>query len=279
MTPVSSAATAAPGGDLAAFVGKAVRDALDLGQQELPTLPDVALKIRMELRDERSDVASMARVIGQDPGIASSIIRVVNTPLLRTLVPIRDLQGAVSRLGLEGAANLGVSLALRQVFDAHCQYVRVQMNLLREHAVRVAGLAWALAHAHGRLPADQALLAGLTHSVGALPVLAWIDRHPDVVPQPQMDAVVESLQAQLGVRVLEAWGFPRARVPVTFRDAHCDGKPTVADAVGAAWLLARDTGCAVDGVPEPVAGLGISEDMLARCLEGAAQVTGTLSRR
>ncbi len=48
---------------------------------ELPSLPEVALKIRKALADENVSVTEIARLIGSDPALAARILKTSNSAL------------------------------------------------------------------------------------------------------------------------------------------------------------------------------------------------------
>lgn len=85
-------------------------------QITLPTLPEVALKIRDAVENENNSAEDIAAVIGEDPSIAARLIRVVNSPLFRPRTPIADLQMAVTRLGVQVVRHVVVRLTIKQMF-------------------------------------------------------------------------------------------------------------------------------------------------------------------
>ena len=69
--------------DLAAVILADLESALDADQLELPTPPEVALRIRDEAESISVTGNSLAKVIGVDPGLAASLLRVANSALFR----------------------------------------------------------------------------------------------------------------------------------------------------------------------------------------------------
>src|SRR5215468_887839 len=66
----------------------------------LPSVPEVALKIRNALANESVSIAEIARLIGSDPALAARIVRIANSALFyRGSKPITRVSGAVSQLG------------------------------------------------------------------------------------------------------------------------------------------------------------------------------------
>src|SRR5215471_16201053 len=83
----------------------------------LPSLPEVALKIRNALANEEVSVAEIARLIGSDPALAARIVRIANSALFyRGSKPITSVSAAVSQLGHRMVRNVALSYASQQVF-------------------------------------------------------------------------------------------------------------------------------------------------------------------
>ena len=102
--------------DLALSVANDISAALDNDELELPSLPEVALKIRDEAESENVSAVSLANVVGDDPGLAAQLVRIANSPMFRASRPIDELGQAVSRLGVEYAANIVTGLAMQRHF-------------------------------------------------------------------------------------------------------------------------------------------------------------------
>ena len=103
---------------LADKVQQALTQAIENDELVLPTLPEVALRVREAAEDPDVSIPTLAKVIGNDTALTARIIKVVNSPLLRTNREINDLQMAISRLGINYTSNLATGLAMEQMFQA-----------------------------------------------------------------------------------------------------------------------------------------------------------------
>jgi len=187
----------------AAIVTDMERDALDL-----PTLPDIALKILEVVDDEESDVADIAKLLRLDPALSARLLRIANSALYRGSVPIEHLVSGIARLGSKAVRNLVSSLVVLQLFRARSPMLKLRMKKLSSHSIEVAATAYVLARRFTRLDADEAMLAGLLHDIGVLPILSYAERSPDVANDTQtLEQVIDALHTSIGGRVLEAWGF------------------------------------------------------------------------
>ena len=60
----------------------------------LPTLPEIALKIREVAEDEDATINDISSIIGQDPALTARLLRIANSPMLRSSIAINDLTTA-----------------------------------------------------------------------------------------------------------------------------------------------------------------------------------------
>lgn len=181
----------------------------------LPTLPDVALQVRAIAEDPDSSTHDLATAIARDPAIAARLVQVANSPLYRGLTEITSLPQIVTRLGMRTISQLVVSLTLQQSFRAHTPIIQQRMRKHWEYSTQVSALAQMLARKQRHLDPDQALLAGLTHAIGALPVYAIAEDLPKLMHHPELlDQLATELQPRLGGQILRAWGFPEPLVDV-----------------------------------------------------------------
>ncbi|MEQ8857813.1 MAG: HDOD domain-containing protein [Pseudomonadales bacterium] len=178
-------------------------------QLELPTLPEVALRVRDAADDPNVSAQSLGRVIGEDPSISGRMIKVANSPLYRGAQTIEDLNMAISRMGVDFAANLASGIAMQQLFQATSELVDRKLRQVWAHASAVAGVSAVLARNFSRLRPDEASLAGLTHVIGVLPILSWAEDHPDLLSNSMtLDQVIDSIHPSLGTMILQSWDFP-----------------------------------------------------------------------
>ena len=181
-------------------------DAIKSDVLVLPTMPEVALRLREVAEDENSNVQSIAKVIGNDAALTARIIRIANSPLVRGVQTVEDLQMAVSRMGMEYTANLAIGIAMEQLFQATSDAVDERMRKTWAHSTDVASISHVLCQHFTKLKPDQATLGGLIHEIGKLPILAWADDHD--WDEATIDEVTEALHPEFGRLILEAWDFP-----------------------------------------------------------------------
>jgi HD-like signal output (HDOD) protein len=177
----------------------------------LPTLPEVALRVREAAEDPDASIENLVSLIGNDAALSARIIRVSNNPLMRASQPITDIKSALLRLGIQYTSNIATGLAMQQMFQATSDIVDQRMRDVWNKSSEVAGICYVLCKHYTRLRPDQATLAGLVHQIGVLPILSYAENHPELLRDSfTLDKVIEQLHAPLGNLILKAWRFPDA---------------------------------------------------------------------
>lgn len=221
-------------------VRQEIMNAIAKDQLVLPTLPEVALKVREVADNPDADIDQLTSVIGNDAALSARIIRVANSPLLRASRAIEDLRTALMRLGIQYTCNIATGLAMEQMFQATSDLVDMRMREVWSRSSEIAGISHVLCKHYTRLRPDQATLAGLIHKIGVLPILTYAEEHPALLKDSiTLDTVIDQLQGQLGDLILKTWNFPDelAHIPSQHMDFTRDiPKADYADIVTVAML-------------------------------------------
>lgn len=195
--------------------------AIDNDELILPTLPEVALQVREAAEDSDVGLNELSKVISSDAALTARIIKVVNSPLLRSNSEISDLNMAVNRLGMSYTANLAMGLAMEQMFQATSDVIDRRLRDVWATSTEVAGISHVLCRHFSRLKPEQAALAGLVHQIGILPILSYAEENGQLLNDSfTLEQVIERLHPILGQRILQTWDFPPAliNVPLEYLD-------------------------------------------------------------
>ncbi|MGH8354595.1 MAG: HDOD domain-containing protein [Pseudomonas sp.] len=206
---------------LADKVQQELIQAIDNDELVLPTLPEVALRVREAAEDPDISIPALSKVIGNDAALTARIIKVVNSPLLRTNKEITDLQMAIARLGINYTSNLATGLAMEQMFQATSDVVDRKMREVWNKSTEIAGICHVLCRSYTRLMPDQATLAGLVHQIGVLPILTYAEEHNELLADSiSLNHVIEQIHPIIGDKILRTWEFPEpiAMVPSQYLD-------------------------------------------------------------
>ena len=196
------------------FVKELIHD-LESGELQLPTLPEVALRVRDAVEDEDATANRIAEIIAMDAALSARLIHVANSPLYRGRKEIDRLPMVVSRLGNSLVRSLVTSQVMKQMFQATSDAVDQRLRGVWEHSVQVAAIARALAAQFTKVAPDQAMLAGLLHDIGVLPVLYRAEERDELLEDTDLlDDLIKELHGCIGAAILRHWKFPDSLVAV-----------------------------------------------------------------
>ncbi len=182
---------------------------------KLPSLPEIALRIRKALHNDAGDFNEVARIISTDPAITAKLMTAVNSPLYRGTTNINNILMAITRLGTETIKQLVMSFALQELFHSKNAFLRKQMVNVWQHSVHVASISFVLARFTPGFNPERALLAGLLHDIGIAPIINYAENYPDIIHKPtELTKAIEELRANIGAMVLQQWHFDEDLVHV-----------------------------------------------------------------
>ena len=173
---------------------------------ELPSLPDLALKIGKAIDDRNNDNEDIARLIQLDPSLTARIISVVNSAAFGGLNKITSTAQATARLGRKKVRSLVYSCLLKSIFKVKSTTLKKRMESLWQHSASVAALSYVMGRETPGIDPEQALLAGLVHDIGAVAVIGGINKYPVLANREAvMNLAISSLRMEAGVRTLKQW--------------------------------------------------------------------------
>ncbi|MEJ1354298.1 MAG: HDOD domain-containing protein [Candidatus Sedimenticola sp. (ex Thyasira tokunagai)] len=204
----------------------ALQNAISEDRIILPTLPEVALQVRDAVESEDTTAVQVAELVATDAALSARLLQVANSPLYRGRSPIDSIQVAITRLGNKLVRSLVVSLAMKQIFQATSDTLDRRLRANWAQSVQIAAISRVLAQPLPQLDRDQAMLAGLIHNIGSLPILIMSETYPQLIENDsRLDYFVDQLSPVIGKQILEAWDFPNSLVQVAehYKDFAYDG--------------------------------------------------------
>lgn len=212
-----------------AGLAEQICDDIEKKRITLPTLPEVALQVREAIESDNAGADTVARVIAKDAALTARLLQVANSPLYPGNHNIDSLVHAVARLGLNLVRALVTSLVMKQVFQTKSAALQRQFRTIWDDSLQVAAIARLLADNVRHLENDQAMLGGLVHNIGALPILTSInDRHGPDIEGAVVAQLIEEIGPVIGERILRQWHFVEAlaNIPTACQDLAYDPGPT-----------------------------------------------------
>ena len=194
-------------GQEASIIGE-IRHVFNHNEVDLPSLPEVALRINKAVNNPKENLRDLAMEVQADPMIAARVIQVANSALYHPSQHINSIQAAVSRIGLKTLQTIVMSVVLRNLFRPNSLLVHKRAARFYTHSIRVAAIGYILARHLSEFNQDHAFLAGLLHDVGVMPILIMADERADLSNNPELlEAVIRDLSGMVGGLLLRQWGF------------------------------------------------------------------------
>jgi HD-like signal output (HDOD) protein len=138
------------------------------------------------------------------------------------------LHAAIQKnLGTGEAAtrNIVTSLSMNSLFRSNKKSFNTRIQNLWKESIRISSISHALAVLTQKADPEEALLAGLLHNLGSLPILKFAEKLSDDAYQPEeLDQCLLLIQGHLGSWILDKWGFSNglARIPSDVEDWYYD---------------------------------------------------------
>lgn len=192
-----------------------IQDDLVNDRLVLPSLPELAVRIRQLVDREDVTMQQVARLVQTDPAISAKLMKIANGALYHGMRQVESCLQAISRLGLVTTRNLVVSFVLRNLFREKIHDARLMRHVTRlwEHSVEVGVIAQVLADVTPGMNPDEALLVGLLHDIGELVILSYAESSRQVRDdETALEAVIADLKGELGALILREWKFSEAFV-------------------------------------------------------------------
>ncbi len=238
------------------------------GNVDLPSFPEIALRVRRILSDPKSSIEQVVRVVGSEPALAARLLRISNSASLnRTGKTVNDLRTAINRIGYNMVRSASMSFSLAQMRkSSKLAGMEHFLRDLWERSSLVAASAYVLARTCTKVNPDEAMLTGMMHGIGKLYVLTRATDHPELfASDTTLNEIIRDWHASIGKAILENWNFSESMAQAVgaqddfSRDEP--GPPDLSDVVAVAILMVS--------YADDVAGLEVALNGL-----GAAQRLG-----
>jgi len=200
---------------------------------DLPSFPDVAMRVRKALTNEEVGIEDAVKIVSAEPALAARLMQLSNSA---TLNPggkrLTSLRAAMARIGLNMACSVTIAFAMSQLRRAETyKAVQVRLGKLWYEAAHLAAVSRVIARRFTSLNADTALLAGLLQCIGKLYLLTRAARYPALLEDDvTLDRIASEYQLRVAQAILRNW----------------DMDPEIVQAIGSCGDLAREHTGAID---------------------------------
>lgn len=167
----------------------------------LPSPPRLYMELQHAASSNSVGLASIARLVSQDPGLAARVLRIANSALFNRGAPVLDLAQGVNRVGLNVLSQIVLSC---EMFNRPST-ATMDVEAMRREALVVSQLAKKFVRdaEQGQLAATAALLADTVKLLP--PEIMRASLHEVRAPPPWRGLPTEAL---LCAYLLGMWGMP-----------------------------------------------------------------------
>ena len=240
---ITTSADATGNVNVFAFV-QALAAELSKGKVELPSFPDIALRVRQVLADDEVSQEKVVRVVGSEPMLAARVLQIANSAAINfSGRAITDLRAAIARLGFNMVRSAAIAFAMSQLKKSDgLKGLEQPLDDLWQSSASVAAMSYVVAKRFSRVNPDTAMLAGLLHGIGKLYILTRVTSYPKLLADPSVyGAIVREWHAPIAKALLENWEMAEEIVAAVsdYEDLErkSPGTPDLTDVLTVSQLL------------------------------------------
>jgi HD-like signal output (HDOD) protein len=214
------------------------------GNLDLPSFPEIAIRVRRVLSDPKTSVEQVVRVVGSEPALAARLLRISNSASLnRSGRAVTDLRTAINRIGYNMVRSASMAFSMAQIRKSNkLAGLEHHLNDLWQRSTVVAAFAYVLARNYTKVNPDEAMLTGMMHGIGKLYVLTRVIDHPELFASHTMlNQIISEWHTSIGKAILENWNFSESMAQAVGDQADFnrneDGPPDLTDVVAVAIIM------------------------------------------
>lgn len=195
------------------------------GIPEVPTLPDLYVRIRELVNSPSGNSQKIADIIAKDPSLVMKVIKTVNSPAYGLRQKVARLDQAVTLLGFAEISNLVLAATVIKQFPVKPGDRLLNLKKFWEHSIGVAVMARITMRYCRKIfgtNAEEAFISGLIHDVGKLIMYqAFPNEFTDAMNLCRTEQLTLVLAEErvfgfthqdMGAFIADEWGFSRNMV-------------------------------------------------------------------
>ena len=188
------------------------------GISNIPTLPDIYVKLQKEISSSAASIKGVGEIISKDVAMTTKILQLVNSAFFGVSQKITDPVYAVSFLGFETIKSLALYVKIFSSLSFN-DYNKFFAERVFQHSYRVGELARKIIRSeiYDKSVLDTTFLGGLIHDIGKLVLLQTPD-YTEKIHKQMADnklsfveaeyKLFETSHSEVGAYLLGLWGLP-----------------------------------------------------------------------
>lgn len=189
---------------------------------DLPPMPDIAMQLINLVGDDDVDMGKVAALIGRDPAITASLLKLCNSSFYGFSNKISSIQQASSLLGLKKIMQMALMVLSSKYLSGTTKGYDLEEGELWKHSFIVATTAEKVAVKAGYGDTGIAFTAGLLHDIGKIIIHEYVgDKLPEIREAAEKNTagfrkaetmVLGFSHAEAGAMLLKRWNLPNELV-------------------------------------------------------------------
>lgn len=227
---------------------------LKKGEINLPSLPHINIKFK-KLVIKGANIDELAQLLKQDVAIATTLINISNTAFYRGIEESKNLESAMTRLGLGTTKKYVEVISNRSLYTSKNKKYSAVLEKLWIHSLSCAYASGLIAKELNIKTKNDPFTLGLIHDIGKLvliQIIGELEAKGKIKKETSADKLEQTMyeyHGKFGAVLLKKWGFPEEFIQVAmYHDSINEVKNPSADfmVVHFSNLLVKSMGFSMD---------------------------------
>ncbi len=185
---------------------------------DLPTLPEVATKVSMLVKDPNSNVSDIVSVIRNDPSLTSKILKIANSAFYGMRRRIESLNMALVILGMREINSLVTAISIFKAFPSDSVNSDFDYRQFWLHSAGVGEIAKLLGRRLGFREESSVFTGGLLHDLGKIVIAKYffeefvesleLSAKENISMREAENRILGTDHTEIGAWLAERWGLP-----------------------------------------------------------------------
>lgn len=194
------------------------------GINDLPTLPTVFLNLMRLIRDPKTSIKEIARVVESDPAISMKILRLINSSFYGLPRTVDSVQQAIVMLGNNTLKNVVISISIFKAMADKGKESGFDREAFWKHSITCGLIARYIGNKLGFDREEEGFIAGVIHDIGKVVLDKYFSEELAEILQHSREEKIAFYQAELevlgtshseiGAYLAETWQLPGKLVNV-----------------------------------------------------------------
>jgi len=182
--------------------------------EQLPSLPQVLIRILDSIQSERADFQKLAEIVRQDAAVATRLISVANSSFYRRAAQCESVERALLFLGTDTVKTIVITASIKQFYSRFSSRNQPFLTAFWRRSLISANFAHILANLTSYRAPEEAYLSGLLMDMGQLLLLSrhgqtyldvWNAAADDRDLLAQEQQHFQCTHAELAADLIEGW--------------------------------------------------------------------------